>query len=251
MCEHCKGSHLRGMADVSDVKNLFRFADGVVAAGGESILVSGGCDVRGGVPLMKHIDAIRYASGTGLKVNVHAGFVSREDAERLVGAGVSAFSVDVHQDEAVIRNILHLDVGASAYAELLDNVIAAGGRPVPHLTVGFGTYDLTASAELVKSKGIRDVILLALVPTEGTATEDTLLEEDAISSAAALLAEMGMNVALGCMRPRACRGLEVKCIEAGVRKIANPSAGTLAWARDNGFTIIEERTCCCFTPRRG
>ena len=245
MCEHCKSRHLRGMTDVSCADKMLRFIDGVIASGGKGILMSGGCDINGSVPIMRHIGAIEYASKNGLAVNVHTGFVTADDANLLVKAGVNAFSADIHQDPVIIRNVLHLNAGAEAYAEMLDNIISAGGRPVPHLTVGFGTDDLLLSAELVKSKGLKDVVILALVPTKGTITEDTLVSEDAILSAVGLLTELGLNVTLGCMRPRVHRDLEIGCIRAGVRKIANPSRRTLFWARDNGLAVEEERTCCC------
>jgi len=248
MCEHCKGRHLKGMVAVRDAEDLVRTVDGIVSAGGTGMLVSGGCDADGSVPVMKVIDAIRYAKSKGLKVNVHTGFVGRDDAERLVKAGTDSFSVDVHQDAAVIKNILHLNIPQSAYSDMLANIISAGGVPAAHLTVGFGTEDLVMSAELVKRTGLKDVILLALVPTEGTVTEDSLISEDAVIDAVKILTEMGLNVTLGCMRPRAHRNLEIRCIDAGVRKIANPSRGTVSWARSKGMTVIEKRMCCSVTP---
>jgi len=233
------------MLHIEEPSGIIRLADGLAASGGTGMLLSGGCDIFGRVPIMKMNDAVRYAAGKGLKINVHTGFISERDAERLVSAGVTAFSVDVHQDPDIIRNVLHLDVDASAYADTIDNILNAGGRPVAHLTVGFGTTDLMMSADLIKSKGLKDVILLALVPTKGTITEDSLVSEDAIVDSAKMLMDMGLSVTLGCMRPRVHRDLEVKCIQAGVMRIANPSRGTILWAAENRMSIVEKRTCCC------
>jgi len=246
MCEHCRGLHLKGMMNAEDASDMINTVKGLISSGGTGLLVSGGCDVNGSVPVMRAMNAIEYASKNGLSVNVHTGFVNKGDAERLAAAGVM-FSADVHQDPDVIRNVLNLDVPPSAYAEMLDTIINAGGRPAAHLTVGFGTADLVMSADLVKSKGLRNVILLALVPTKGTMTENTLISEDAIVDAVRILKEKGFDVTLGCMRPRVHRDLEIKCIEAGVRKIANPSRRTVSWAKENGMEIIEKRTCCCIT----
>jgi len=245
MCEHCRGSHLKGMADAENTTDLLQLIDHLISSHGEGLLVSGGCDVNGSVPIMRAVDAIGHASGNGLSVNVHTGFISKKDAERLVAAGVDAFSVDVHQDPGVIRDILRLDVGPGAYSDLLDDIISAGGRPVPHLTVGFGTDDLVLSAELVRRKGLEEVVLLALVPTKGTITEGNLIPEDPVVDAAVMLMDMGFNVTLGCMRPRVHRTLEIRCIEAGVRRIANPSRHTISWAEAKGMDIVERRTCCC------
>jgi len=245
MCEHCKGAHLKGMMHIGGPEDMIRLVDRLAASGGSGMLVSGGCDNSGRVPVLRMEGAIIYAADRGLKVNVHTGFIDKRDAARLVAAGVSAFSVDVHQDPEIIRDVLHLNAGPDAYADTIDSIIAAGGRPVAHLTVGFGTADLVMSAELVRSKGLRDVILLALVPTKGTVTEDSLISEDAVVDSVRMLIGMGFNVTLGCMRPRVHRNLEVRCIQAGVRNIANPSRSTRSWAAENGFKVIEKRTCCC------
>jgi uncharacterized radical SAM superfamily protein len=247
MCEHCKGKHLKGMIDVRGSPDLLRIVNDLLAHGAEGLLVSGGCDNNGSVPVMNEIDAIRFASENGLKVNVHTGFINKEDAERLVNAGVGAFSVDVHSDPDIIRNILHLEVEENAYSEMFDNIISAGGRPIAHLTVGFGRDDLIGSAELVKSKGLDEVILLALVPTKGTMTENLTVSEEEILDAVKELTEMGLTVTLGCMRPRVHRDLEKKCIALGVRRIANPTRETIRWAKENGFNVVERMTCCCFT----
>jgi uncharacterized radical SAM superfamily protein len=130
---------------------------------------------------------------------------------------------------------------------LLDDIISVGGRLAVHLTAGFGATDLMRSAELVKSKGLDEIVLLALVPTKGTITEDVLIAEDAVVEDVKALIAMGFKITLGCMRPRAHRDLETKCIEAGVRNIANPSRTTLAWAESRGMKVIERKTCCCVT----
>jgi len=245
MCGHCRGSHLRGMTDVSGAGEMMRAVNMLISSGGNGLLVSGGCDANGSVPVAGYADQIRYAHENGLKVNVHTGFIRKEDAKLLVNAGVDVFSVDVHQDPAVIRNILNLDVPKSAYSDMLDNIMSAGGRLSPHLTAGFGTEDMMMSAELVRSKGITEATLLVLVPTKGTVTEGSLISEDAVLDSVRMLMRTGLSVTLGCMRPRVHRGLEIRCIEAGVRRIANPSLGTISWAKENGFRVTEERTCCC------
>jgi len=244
MCDHCRGAHLRNMASVADPGGILRKASEIRGNGGTGMLISGGCDLGGRVPLLRFEDEIGGAAGMGLEINVHTGLVNINDAERLVACGVSAFSVDVHQDPAVIRNVLHLTCGPEAYAETIDSIVSAGGRVVPHITAGFGTADLVLSAELLRSRNITEITLLALVPAEGTEVQAHVPRESVIG-AASLLMGMGFAVTLGCMRGRD-HNTEIGCIEAGVRKIANPSARTVRWARDNGFEVVEIRKCCSF-----
>ena len=244
MCDHCRGAHLRNMAPAAGPGGILKKASEVKKSGGTGLLISGGCDLSGRVPLLRLAGEMREAAAMGLELNVHAGLVNAEEARRLVACGVSVFSVDVHQDPAVIRNVLHLSRGPEAYAETIDAIIGAGGRVVPHITAGFGTADLMFSAELLRSRNIMEATLLALVPAEGTEVHAHLPRE-AVIEAASMLMGRGFSVTLGCMRRRD-HLLEIGCIEAGVRKIANPSARTIRWASDNGFEVTETRKCCSF-----
>ena len=244
MCEHCKAVHLRGMIPVFDVNDFSDLAHSLADRGCEGYLLSGGCDARGSVPVARFSNAVKETSSQ-LKVNVHAGFVTEKEAKELAEAGVSCFSVDIHQDRGEMISVLHLDRDPKDYSELLDILIATGVKVIPHLTVGFGYNDLSLSAELIASKGLKDVVLLSMVPTKGTIVEESVLTEDAVMDAIQIVREKGLDVILGCMRDRSLRGLEIRCIEAGITRLANPSAETVRWAEDNGYKIEIRRTCCC------
>ncbi len=244
MCEHCRGVHLRGMIPVDNPDDLSDLAQSFISKGCAGYLLSGGCDSNGSVPVGRFSEAVAETS-SGLSVNVHAGFITEREARELAGSGVSCFSVDVHQDRGEMVSVLHLDRDPEDYSKLLDILIGTGVKVVPHITVGFGYNDLNFSAELIVSKGLKDVVLLSMVPTPGTAVEESVLTEDAIMDAVSILQEKGLNVILGCMRDRSLRGLERRCIESGIRRLANPSSETLRWAEDNGYKIEIRRMCCC------
>ncbi|MBO4552335.1 MAG: hypothetical protein J5673_03985 [Candidatus Methanomethylophilaceae archaeon] len=244
MCEHCKGKHLSGMIPVKDNDELSELAQSLVDKGCTGYLLSGGCDTNGSVPVAAFSKGIMETS-SALKVNVHAGFVSVDEARELAEAGISCFSVDIHQDRGEMFSVLHLDRDPGDYSELLDTLIGTGVKVVPHVTVGFGYNDLALSADLIASKSLKEVVLLSMMPTEGTAVEESILTEDAVMDAVKILEERGLDVILGCMRDRSLRGLERRCIESGIRRLANPSAETLRWAEDNGYRIEKRRMCCC------
>ena len=244
MCEHCRGVHLRGMIQVSDTDDLSDLAHSLVSRGCEGYLLSGGCDSRGSVPVARFSDTVKETS-SDLLVNVHAGFVTEKEARQMADAGVSCFSVDIHQDRGEMMTVLHLDRDPKDYSDLLDILIATGVKVVPHLTVGFGYNDLSLSADLVASKGLKEIVLLSMVPTKGTMVEESVLTEDAVLDAIRIVREKGLEVILGCMRDRSLRGLERRCIEAGIRHIANPSTETVRWAEDNGYRVEIRKVCCC------
>lgn len=245
MCDHCRGLHIRGMVAAETPEALLAEARRIRISGGRGLLISGGADATGRVPVADYADTMKTMISEGLEVNVHAGFIGKEEAERLVQAGVRRFSVDVHQDREIIRDFMHLDREPEDYGELIDVIREAGGIPVPHITLGFGEKDLFLSLRLLESKGIKEVVVLALVPTPGTVTEHSIMNENALAGAVMMMSAMGFSVTLGCMRDRTLRGLEMKCIQAGARRIANPSADTVRWAKENGFAVETDDRCCC------
>lgn len=245
MCAHCMGRYLCGMIPAGDPGRLLEIANEVRARGGEGILISGGSRPDGRVPLAPFASAIRKIADLGLMVNAHPGIIGREDAGLLASSGVSRFSVDLHQDPELIANTFNLP-GPEVYESTIDEILLAGGTPVPHLTAGFGDRDLIKSAELAISRGIFRVVLLALVPTSKTSFEEHSVSEKEVTDAAETLLDMGLSVTLGCMRDRRMRSLERKCIELGVRNIANMSQETEDWLTSNGFEVIRVRRCCCF-----
>ena len=245
MCEHCKAVHLRGMIPVSNCDDLSDLAQSLVKKGCTGYLLSGGCDSSGSVPVGGFAKAVQDTSSR-LLVNVHAGFITEREAKELADAGISCFSVDIHQNKGEMMTVLHLDRDPKDYSELLDILISTGVKVVPHVTVGFGYDDLALSADLIASKGLKNVVMLSMMPTEGTMVEESVLTEDAIMDAVAILKDRGLNVILGCMRDRSLRNLERRCIEAGVTRLANPSLETLRWAEENGYRVEKRNLCCCF-----
>ena len=245
MCEHCRAVHLRAMIPVSNDDELSNLAHSIKDRGGTGYLLSGGCDPNGSVPVGMFAKSVKESS-SGLLVNVHAGFISKEEADELAGSGISCFSVDVHQDRGEMLTVLHLDRDPEDYSKLLDILISTGVKVVPHITVGFGYNDLNLSGELVASKGLKEVVLLSMMPTEGTMVEESVISEDAVMDAVGILKEKGLDVILGCMRDRSLRTLERRCIEAGIMRLANPSLETLNWAEENGYSVEKRKVCCCF-----
>ena len=246
MCSHCSAKHLAGMMSVSSPDELLKIAEEAFHFGTKGILISGGSDKNGKVPLRHYIPTVEKILNLGLKVNIHPGLLTEEDLPLFSNLEKLYLSIDVHQDPEVIRKIFHLS-DSSDYVKALDVALSTKCKVVPHLTVGLSEKDFIKSAKLVKERGIRDIVLLGLVPTEGTEFEHCNTTEDEIVEAVKTLVGMDFNVALGCMRDRRMRNLERRCIEAGIRKIANLSQETELWAKAEGYEVLRENLCCCFS----
>lgn len=243
-CPHCMGHYLRGMVPLTTSDSVVSYVDSA-SDEVESITFSGGCDMRGSVPLLLVEKGLKYAADNGMRVCAHTGFQKDEEIRRLIDAGVTDFLIDLHQDPEIIRNVLGIPREPGEYSDLIDSILEHGGKVTVHLCFGFGKVDYELSKELMKRKGIREITVLTLVPTEGTCIEDSVIAEDTVVDCIRDLIDSGFEVTLGCMRDRSLRGLEKKSIDLGVRKIANPSTDTELYASEKGLSIVKKNTCCC------
>jgi hypothetical protein len=241
------------MRPVANAEDLIKLAKKLEADGAEGMLVSGGCDRNGKIPLGPFLPALkRIKLETNLQINLHTGLVDSEDAPQIAATGVDCISFDLVQDPEVIRTRLHLSCGAEAYSSTLAVLLSSGlKRVVPHLLVGLSADEDKFEIEAIEMAArypIAGLVVIALMPTRGTPMEnvpppsdDHLLE--VIERATDTL---DVPVMLGCMRPRGNWKLETKSIELGVRRIAMPSPRTEEWAKARGYRIIKRSSCCTF-----
>jgi len=232
-------------------EELTRFALELERSGGRGLLLSGGCDSRGKVPLAGHLPAVRrIKSSTGLEVNVHTGLMDSEaEARALVDSGADCFSVDIVQDEALIRKVMHLDRAPDDYRRTLRLLFDAGAKRVaPHVCVGTSQDPEaeTRAIRMVSEFPVSAIILLSFLPAKGTPMERNAVASDErmLSAVRLAVAEVQAPVLLGCMRPRGNWELEVECLFAGVAGIAIPARRTVLWAEQSSYTVEWREGCC-------
>jgi uncharacterized radical SAM superfamily protein len=241
------------MRPTVNAESLIDLAKELDANGAEGLLVSGGCDRNGKIPLGPFLPALkRIKSETSLKINLHTGLVEADEAAQIAATGVDCISFDLVQDPDVISKVLHLSCGAKAYSSTLEAFFSSGvRRVVPHLLVGMsGDEDRfeIAAIETAARYPIAGLVVIALMPTKGTPMQNVappsqghLLEvlERAIDA-------LDVPIMLGCMRPRGNWKMETKAIELGVRRIAMASPRTEEWAIAQGYRIVKRPSCCVF-----
>ena len=256
-CKHCGGHYLKGMAAVETPSKLREFCARLEAEGGVGLLVSGGSDIHGRVPLGPFHDALRWVKdNTDLIVNVHTGLLDARWAEEIASTGIDIASVDLVGSDETIRRVYGLKATAEEYGETM-NALREAGAPhvVPHICVGldFGAIRGEAAAlEMAQRFDPELVVILGLMPTPGTAmeaVEPPSAEVMARAVAAARLMCPEASVSLGCMRPRADKiRMEELAIRAGADRVVLPSRSTVQTAEREGFSI-RHLDGCCSIPR--
>ena len=250
-CAHCDGSILRSMLGADTAERFIRHVDMLVSAGCKGILVSGGSDASGSVPVLPCIDGITYAKKKGLKVLVHTGLIDRATAFALKEAGVDQALTDVIGNERTIHCVYGIDRTPEDYYRSMINCKEAGLEIAPHLVVGLhygvilGEYN---AIDMISRSHAGRFILVVLTPKRGTYMQniDPPAIDDVLSVFRYAAEKLkNMNIILGCIRPHFySTRLEKAAVDLGFAAIAYPHPKTIKYSRERGFRNIFYEECC-------
>lgn len=251
-CDHCGGRLLAAMHAAPNAGALREVAEGLVARGCRGVLLSGGADRRGRVPLKGHLEAIGYLKTLGLRVIVHTGLVDRDTASELARVGVDQVLVDVIGDEETIRRVYHLDRKPADYAASLAVLKEAGLAIAPHVVIGlhFGQVRGELRAlEMVRDAEPEAIVLVVLSPLVGTAMAE--VDPPAPRTVGRIVATARMmnptrRIMLGCARPAGPGKGEMErlTIAGGINALAYPTQSAVRYAQSRGLAVEWRETCC-------
>lgn len=249
-CPHCGGKYLHHMEPVEALDSV------LVRNDVKSILLSGGCNENGRVPLAGHVDYVKdriSESGKSVRVNAHPGVATREDAE-LIADFASVISYDFVLDDRTIKECFGFNLSGEDYVDTLRNLRKGSAKVVPHILVGLykgsirGEYE---AIEFLSKEGVREIIFIVFIPTPKTRWAN-LLPPD-MDSVLRLLAWTRINnpemkITLGCMRPHGAyrQELDLRALELGVDGIVHPHRGAVRGATERGLEILRKEECCAF-----
>lgn len=258
LCKHCGGSLLRRMKAVVTPEALRREARRVFQRGGRSILVSGGSEDHGGVPLVPFLPTLReIRSEWGLKVLVHTGLVSSELADGLAEAGIEAALLDIIGHDDTIRQVYHLRASVGDYEESLRRLTARAVPTAPHIIMGlhFGRMKGEIQAlEIIARYPVQAVVLVGLRPLPHTAMAGVKPPDPATLGAFFARARKMFPrtpLVLGCERPlgRHRQQTDTLALTSGLDGIAFPTEQALTFAREEGLEIRTSAECCALIQR--
>lgn len=251
MCEHCRAKLLESMLAVSSPEELVSLGRDILEKKGKGILISGGADSRGRVPLDGYYHAMRKLREMGLRVIVHSGLVGKEDAKKLKEAGVEQVLVDIIGDQSTVEQVYHLDKKPVEYLSTLLNLKNAGLEIAPHIVVGLHFGEIRGeyrALEIISSVAPEAVVFVVLTPREGTPMQGIKTpepEEVARLIAIGRILNPSARITLGCAKPPQNKEiLEKLAIKAGVNAIAYPSDASVEFARKLGLEIKFSSLCC-------
>jgi uncharacterized radical SAM superfamily protein len=240
-CVHCNGHYLKSMGTLEDLQNLEEF---------KSVLISGGGDKLGAVPIKSHLQQLESLDKV---LNLHPGFQSPENIKSL--APKSTVSFDLPSCETVIHEVYGLNHRLKDYRDLYLKYIEIFDT-VAHLTIGLapvsagseGLAGELATIDFLKAHPPRELVLIVFRPTQGTQMSNVPAPSinHVIKVLIYALRELGCPVSLGCMRPSGSyrRDLDILFWLHGVKKIVLPNSKLLRTLQKHKITIKEFNQCC-------
>ena len=253
-CEHCAMKVLEPMRDLPRSEaSIWELCEAAHRRGARGVLVSGGCDAHGRVPLKEHLAGLaRARRELGLVIRVHPGLPDEETCAGLAEVGIDGAMVDIIGHRDTIRDVYHLDATPDDYDAALERLARHGVPAVPHVILGlhFGRMlGEHAALEIVARHAPKLLVLVILMPLSGTGMEHTApppLAEVGAFFARARLALPSTPVMLGCARPLGAYKQEVDrlAVAAGLNGIAYPADGLVAHAREAGLEPVFVNACC-------
>jgi lipoyl synthase len=251
-CAHCDGRLLKTMLGATSLEAMRGIIDKLSESRCRGILVSGGSDARGEVPLRNFAEGLNYAKQMGMKVLVHGGLVRPETVVLLKEAGVDQVLLDVVGDERTIHDVLHLDRKPNDYLQAMLCCREAGVPIAPHVVIGLDFGQIRGeqrALEMIRLADPEAIVLVIVTPASGTTMAGIQLppvEKVAEIMAAARAMHPATPITLGCMRPPGLykRQVEIMAIDCGVNGIAYPDEATVAYAQSRGLKPVFSEECC-------
>ncbi len=251
-CSHCRGRLLESMIPAETPELFSKTIEQLQLAGAQGILVSGGANREGEVPLRSFIPAIQRLKEVAphFKVIVHTGLIQRKVAEELREAKVDQILIDVIGDDDTIQKIYRLHKRVEDYEEILWMLKETGHRLAPHLIIGHHFGEIRGewrALEMITRVTVDSLVLVVIKPLDKNwpMRIPSPLEVSRISAIARIL-NPGIPIRMGCIRPAhsSKKEMEKGAIDSGVNTIALPLQGTIDYAKEIGLITQLTEVCC-------
>ena len=236
-CAHCNRQYLKGMYTLSDIDVNAR-----------SILLSGGCDLNGRVPLKENFELIRELSSK-TKLIAHTGLVKKEDIEKIAPYLVSV-SYNFIGDNSTIKEVYGLKKDVNDYIESY-LTLKQFVKVYPHITIGIHGGKIRGEKyvlSILESLGTDAIVFNVFIPTPNTPycdKEPPKIEEALKIIKGARLDFPNTPIFLGCMRPR---GIYKRLLDEQVVGIVNrivlPASSAITKVQELNYDVKKFEECC-------
>lgn len=254
-CDHCNMSILKSMAALPKFDgSLFDMCSELARQGAGGVLISGGSNKKGRVPLLKHIpDLVRVRRELGMTIRIHPGIPDEETVAALAEVGIDGAMMDIIGDNDTIRDVYHLtDTTTDDYEQALVLLDRYGVPSIPHIILGLHWGQMRGeqtALEIIAGHQHKAVVLVILMPLSSAPMARVTpppVEDSMEFFARARVALPHSPLMLGCARPAGQSKLATDraAVDAGFNGIAYPAEGIISYARQRGLQPKLINACC-------
>jgi uncharacterized radical SAM superfamily protein len=254
-CDHCNMSILKSMSPLPRFGgSLFEMCSELARQGAGGVLISGGSNKKGRVPLLKYIpDLIRVRRELDLLIRVHPGIPDEETVAGLAEVGIDGAMMDIIGDNDTIRDVYHLaDTTTEDYERALALLDRYDVPSIPHIILGLHYGQMRGeqtALEIIARHRHQAVVLVILMPLSSAPMAHVTppsVEEVMSFFAYARVSLPDSLVMLGCARPAGQSKLQTDraAVDAGLNGIAYPAEGIISYARKLGLQPKLINACC-------
>jgi uncharacterized radical SAM superfamily protein len=256
-CEHCGTKVLRGMTDLRRFDgSLYDLCESLAIHGTRGLLISGGSDKLGRVPLLPYIaDLKRIRTELKMALRIHVGLPDEETCAALSTLDIDGAMVDVIGHRETIREVYHLDADPEDYEDALSWLEKYKVPMVPHIVMGLHYGKMVGedrALEMIVRHPPKLLALVVLMSMSRTAMAKvippSLSEIGAFFQKARKLLP-STPIMLGCARPMGTIKTQIDrlAVDAGLNGIAFPANGIVQYARQAGLQPQFMNACCGVT----
>lgn len=252
-CKYCEGTLLKGMYTAKTPQALVELARVLKGGGGQGLLLSGGCDLNGIVPLGPYVPALkRLKNELGMATAVHTKLLDEPLARALSQAELDVVMIDVVGSDETMEEIYNLRGKSTEDVRNTIELALKYRLPLsPHVVIGAHGGELRGefrALQMLRGARMHSLVLVLLMPLsrqmDPVATPDMLQVETIFRRARAMFPDVPLM--LGCARPlgKIQRELDSMALRAGFDGITYPSEGTVSEALQMGLRPVFSEYCC-------
>ncbi len=254
-CDHCNMSILKSMTPLPRFGgSLFEMCSELARQGAGGVLISGGSNKKGRVPLLKHIpDLMRVRRELGMTIRIHPGIPDEETVAGLAEVGIDGAMMDIIGDNDTIRDVYHLaDTTTEDYEQALALLDRYDVPSIPHIILGLHYGQMRGehkALEIIARHHHHAVVLVILMPLSDAPMVHVTpppVQDIMRFFAHARVTLPESPVMLGCARPAGQSKLQTDraAVDAGFNGIAYPAEGIITYARQRGLQTKQVNACC-------
>lgn len=276
-CSHCKTQLLKEMHFVADPESFEYFISAKMKTCElKGILISGGFDRNGKLPLKKYLNSIKKVKNAypKLKIYAHVGFVDQDEAKAIKNSRIDCVMTNIIASRNAINSVYNLaNSTPEDYYDTLKNLKKYKNRTAPHILIGLDFGKIKSEYEAVKQVakiGADSLVFIAVKKLNkridfvnnnnynhnpiNDKTDESLnniiSNENEVISLVSFARNLLPNIPItfGCAKPMTKkRGqLEIDLLNIGIDVIAFPSNETINYAISNIIPFRFEETCCAY-----